>query len=164
MKFALGCNTESTSSFAHHCYPDTALYSIPSCFKVLIHSHNGFWKYFSKLIQVLSCSHGKSNHLHPPAGSWGRTPRIHQDTPAFLTAPFCTNRTTPKPQQNTSFPYLFPAQPCTATTCHMLSIIPRNTFPHRDLEEASICFLSFSLKVHRIKNTKNILGDISGEK
>lgn len=74
----------------------------------------------------------------PPAGSWGRTPRIRQDTSAFLIAPFCTNRTTPKPQQNTTFPSLFPAQPCTATTCHTLSIILRNTFPHPDLEEASL--------------------------
>lgn len=74
----------------------------------------------------------------PPAGSWGRTPRIRQDTSAFLIAPFCTNRTTPKPQQNTTFPCLFPAQPCTATTCHTLSIILRNTFPHPDLEEASL--------------------------
>lgn len=48
------------------CYPDTAPRSIPSCFKVLIYSQNGFWKYFSKLVQVLRSSHGKPNHMRPP--------------------------------------------------------------------------------------------------
>lgn len=99
----------------------------------------GFENISVNWFKVLRSSHGKPNHMRPPpAGSWGRTPRIRQDTSAFLIAPFCTNRTTPKPQQNTTFPCLFPAQPCTATTCHTLSIILRNTFPHPDLEEASL--------------------------